>query len=193
MTLQKFIVIAAVLLLVILGGSSVSATEAESNQPVPAETSTRPLEENEPLPFMHSDQASSTVEPSSTGLLFKTMGSMALIIGLIFAGAWAARKLGFGSTKANSANGRTLAVIDSISLGSGRSVSAIQFGSRTLLVGSTAQTFTLLSEEIDEIETGRTAPRSVSQMLAEDTEAFEIEYERASSKINILRQAGRHS
>ncbi len=192
MTLQKFLLIAA-FVLVLFGGNSVSATEADDNQPVPAETSTRPLEEDEPLPFMHSDQASTTVEPSSTGLLFKTMGSMALIIGRIFAGAWAARKLGFGSMKANSANGRTLAVIDSISLGSGRSVSAIQFGSRTLLVGSTAQTFTLLSEEIDEVETSRNAPRSVSEMLAEGTEAFEIEYERASSKMNILGQAGRHS
>ena len=151
-----------------------------------------PLGENEPIPFMRSEQSVAAEEPSSSGLLLKTVGSMVFIIGLIFVGAWGAKKLGFGNAKAAAGDdGTQLSVLNTITLGNGRSVSTIKFGSRLLLVGSTPQSFTLLAEEVQQDRAITEAPRSVAELLAEDSISFDAELDHAASRITTIGQGGR--
>lgn len=170
-----------------------SPSSAQNSQPAaPQPSAAEPLGENDDIPFMRTEQAAAS-EPSSASLLVKTIGAMALIVGLIFAGAWAAKKMGFGSSRPTGAEMSVeLSVLNTVSMGGGKSLCAIRFGSRTLLVGSTAQNFTLLAEDAagdDPIE--RPVPRSVSEMLADSSITFDEEFERASSQLNLLGQVGR--
>lgn len=186
-----------VLLLVLAAAFAVLPATSIAQDPhsSPGQTTLEPLGENENIPFMQSDKAVVSEEPSSAGLLAKTLGSMALIVGLIFAGAWAAKKLGYGSGKTDLAHDATaVSVLTSVSLGNGRSVSAIRFGSRTLLVGSTPQSFTLLAENVDDREASDMAiPRSVAEMLADDSFTFDEQFQKASSQLDLLGQAGRNA
>jgi flagellar biogenesis protein FliO len=171
-----------------------SVCPAQEQNPAPApQASVEPLGENEPIPFMRSEQTAEAEEPSSAGLLLKTIGSMVFIIGLIFVGAWGAKKLGYGNKKVGSADGAQLSVLTSVSLGNGRTVSAIQFGQRVLLVGSTPQSFTLLAEEDGEDSPEQIVPRSVGELLAEDTPAFRSELKHAESRLNSFIPGGRAS
>lgn len=157
------------------------------------QTSAEPLGENEPLPFMRSEQSSPvSEEPGSAGLLLKTLGSMIFIVGLIFFGAWGAKKLGYGNGKAGSADTTQLSVLTSVSLGNGRTVSAIRFGTRVLLVGSTPQSFTLLGEEADK-HGEQAAPRSVAELLADDEANFHSELRHAESRLNSFLTGGKAS
>lgn len=144
-----------------------------------------PLGEDEPIPFMRSEQMAASAEPSSTGLLLKTFASMIFIIGLIFVGAWGAKKLGYGNGKnPGTDDGTQLSVVTSVSLGNGRTVSAIKFGSRILLVGSTPQSFTLLAEEDGDLPVNQVSPRSVAELLAENKSDFTTELKTAESRLN---------
>lgn len=137
------------------------------------------------LPFMQQEQAQDYKEPGSGSLVLKTLGSLLLIVGLIFAGAWATKKLGFGGFKSGDASGKVdLAMVSSISLGSGRTIATVQFGSRLLLVGSTAHSFTLLAEETSDDEVVLHSSRSVAEMLAEETASFDSEFELAQTNLN---------
>lgn len=169
-----------------------ASDQGSSKRVTEPQIAAEPLGENERIPFMPSEEGAATETVSSTGLLLKTLGSMALIIGLIFAGAWVARKLGYGPGKAvDPASSFALSVVTSVSLGNGRNISAIKFGSRTLLVGSTPQTFTLLAEEQSDGQIQCQPPRSVAEMLADDV-SFEDHFEKASSQMNMPGQVGRN-
>lgn len=141
------------------------------------------------LPFMQSEQtAIAPAEPSTAGLLIKSFGAMLFIIGLIFFGAWGLKKFGFGKFKTNeSADAPTLSIVSSLSVGTNCSLSIVQFGQRTLLVGSTPQSFTLLADETNEADFSATNSRSVAEMLAEET-AFAEELER---KVEFWEKGGR--
>ena len=159
-------------------------------------------QENDHLPFMQNteQQAAETKEPSTGGLLLKTLGAMLLIVGLIFVGAWTLKKFGFGNVKSSaSAEVPDLTILSSVSLGSGRTISSVKFGDRVLLVGSTAQNFTLLAD--DEFSTGThslkssenlslPAPRSVAEMLDEENVSFQQEFESAQNKLYPRRENG---
>jgi flagellar biogenesis protein FliO len=171
-----------------------SLCPAQEQKPAPApQASVEPLGENDPILFMRSEQTAATEEPSSVGLLLKTFGAMAFIVGLIFVGAWGAKKLGYGNKKTASADGAQLSVITSVSLGNGRTVSTIQFGPRVLLVGSTPQSFTLLAEEDGSDIPEQPVPRSVGELLAEDRPAFRSELNQAESRLNSFIPGGRAS
>ena len=192
MSLRRFFAIFVLLWLVAASSSFVVAQEsARSAEP---STSTEPLGENDRIPFMQSDETPVNEGPNSTNLLIKTLGSMVLIVGLIFAGAWVARKLGYGADKtAGTENEIALSILKSVSLGNARTISAVQFGSRTLLVGSTSQTFTLLAEERSDESLPLSSPRSVAEMLADNEILFEDEFEKAASQLNLLGQVGRNA
>lgn len=167
---------------------------AKENKPAPApQASVEPLGENEAIPFMRSEQSAAAEEPSSAGLLLKTIASMVFIIGLIFVGAWAAKKLGYGNKSPGSADAAQLSVLTSVSLGNGRTVSAIQFAGRVLLVGSTPQSFTLLAEEDGDAAPEPIAPRSVGELLAEDKPAFQSALVRAQSRLTSPFPGGKAS
>lgn len=153
---------------------------------------TEVLGENERLPFMQTEQNSESQEPSSGGLLLRTLGAMLLIVGLIFFGAWGAKKLGFGGIKSNaSPDDLELTILTSVSLGNGRTISTLRFGERVLLVGSTAQAFTLLAEEETRNENkSLQTSRSVAEMLAEENNSFGDEFEQAQTKLSLWKEKG---
>lgn len=155
----------------------------------PGNQNTEVLGENERLPFMQNEQNLAPEEPGSGGLLLKTLGSMILIVGLIFFGAWAAKKLGFGGLKATDALD-DLAILSTISLGGGKTISTIRFGERILVVGSTAQSFTLLAEERSGEKSSLHPSRSVAEMLAEESDSFADEFEQAQTKLGVYDRNG---
>lgn len=159
-----------------------SAQTAEANQP--ARQNGEASGEYENLPFMQTEQAARN-ETGSGGLLLKTLGAMFLIVGLIFVGAWGMKKLGFGNFKANSAeDAPDLTILSSVSLGSGRTISTVRFGERTLLIGSTAQSFTLLADDAENDAETKTKPRSVAEMLARESDSFSAELARAEYNLD---------
>ncbi len=168
------------------------ASQAQDPSPTPANIAVHdPMGENERITFLQTDQAPDAPEPGSGSLILKTLGSMALIVGLIFAGAWAVRKLGIGGVRPDtSTDGIALTVLSTVSLGSGRSISTIRFGDRVLVVGSTAQEFTLLAEETVASEPGYGQSRSVAEMLAENNDSFDKEFSRATTQLDSRYQRG---
>jgi flagellar biogenesis protein FliO len=166
----------------VAGGFAQNAnTNTSPNTNAPAVQQNEVTAENDHLPFMQQEQGAAPQEPTSGGLLIKTLGSMLLIVGLIFFGAWGAKKLGFGGAKAQAlADAPDLAILSSVSLGNSRTISTVRFGDRVLVIGSTPQSFTLLAEEnaVEKISIGNS--RSVAEMLAEENLTFDDEFERAS-------------
>jgi flagellar biosynthetic protein FliO len=156
-----------------------------------AQSPAEPTRPDDRLPFMQKEQtATAPAEPSTGGLLIKSFGAMILIIGLIFFGAWGLKKFGFGKFKTNeSADSPALSIVSTLSVGTNCNLSIIQFGQRTLLVGSTPQSFTLLADEMNEAEFSAMNSRSVAEMLAEET-SFAEELER---KVDFWEKGGRVS
>jgi hypothetical protein len=70
----------------------------EPQNPSPAPQNNEIMGEDDRLPFMQNQESRAMSEPSSGGLLLKTLGALLLIGGLIFGGAWGAKKLGFGTS-----------------------------------------------------------------------------------------------
>lgn len=196
-------------------------TAREKNSPAPVEKSAPeknadaaqteqpaaplpPMQEGERLTFMQKDEAVERSQPESGSLLLKTLGAMCLIVGLIFFGAWGLKKLGFaGVIAAGSAkqNAPELQILSSVAPKNGQTISVVKFGERILVVGSTAQTFTLLAEETlapedsaadrageesGEFQALPVTPRSVAELLAEEEEiSFENELEKAENKMTF--------
>lgn len=159
------------------------ATICAAQTPEPA-AQTEIMGEDDRLPFMQNQNARETDETSSGGLLLKTLGAMFLIVGLIFGGAWGARKLGFGNLSLkNSSEETNLSVLQTVSLGNGQTLSTVRFGEKILLVGATAQAVTLLAEEENVPANSLLPTRSVAELLDEETFAFEKEFEKA--QINL--------
>jgi flagellar biogenesis protein FliO len=142
-----------------------------------------PMGENDRLDFMRTDDTEQPEEPSSGGLIIKSVGALALVIALLFAGTWSLRKLGFGGKKPSpEAENVNLTIVSSIPMGGGRTLSTIQFGDRILLVGATPQNISLLAEEIPFDNEFSRRPRSVADLLAGDDRSFEEELDFMTQK-----------
>ena len=179
------------LLLVIAAFASFAFAQATPDKPEQTNQTPQVFGENDRLPFMQSEQMRESNEPSSSGLLFKTLGAMLLIVGLIFFGAWGLKKLGFGGTKANLAtNAPDLSVLSTVSLGTNRTISVVKFGERMLLIGSTPQNFTLLADTKGEKPVSMMQSRSVAELLAEDDNSFAEEFAQAQSRLNLMDERG---
>ncbi|MFM9904713.1 MAG: FliO/MopB family protein [Pyrinomonadaceae bacterium] len=147
--------------------------------------------ENDRVSFMQTGETPEAQEPGSGGLLLKTIGAMLLIVGLIFAGAWLAKKVGVGGSRSNgSSDEMSLAILSSVSLGNGRTISTVRFGERVLLVGSTTQAFTLLGEEKPFDASLLHNSRSVAEMLEEENDSFGSEFDRARTKLGLWEERG---
>jgi flagellar biogenesis protein FliO len=177
--LLKSLILSAILFFAVPSGFSQAANTDVTNS-----NKTEVMGENERLPFLLQEENPETQEPSSGGLLLKTVGAMLLIVGLIFCGAWALKKLGFGGVKGNGELGDvSLAILSSVSMGSGRTISTIRFGERVFLVGATAHAFTLLAEETASVALSSENARSVAEMLAEETNSFHDEFRQAQNRL----------
>jgi flagellar biosynthetic protein FliO len=106
--------------------------------------------------------------PSAAGLLVRTLGALCLIIGLIAAAAWGLRRFGGAQFSGPSEDAPELTVLATLSLGNQRSLSAVRFGDRLLLIGSTAQAITLLAAKERRPDWAAPPMRSVADLLAED-------------------------
>lgn len=159
------------------------AQQASENQP--AQQNVEASNNYENLSFMNDENSAASSQSSSGGMLVRTLGAMILIVGLIFFGAWGLKKLGFGNAKASGdENAPDLTVLSSVSLGSGRTISTVRFGEKVLLVGSTAQSFTLLADESENDAAEKAKPRSVAEMLAEEEDSFADQFERAELNLS---------
>jgi flagellar biosynthetic protein FliO len=155
----------------------VKAEQTTTEPPVQAP----PMGQDERLTFM-TDSAHEQREaaPSTGGLMLRTLGALLLIVGLIVAAAWGMKRFGgarFGKATEDAPN---LAVLNSVGLGDKRSIAVVRFGQRTMLIGSTAQSITLLAEEKD-FAFASSLP-SVAEMLGE-TEAITFADQLATAEI----------
>lgn len=176
--------------------------QTQTQQAQPTAQNAEPLGEDESIPFMREQEKEAQTSGVSTGgLLVKTLGAMLLIVGLIFFGAWGLKKVGFNPLKKQSKGDMPdLSVLSSVSLGTNRTLSVVKFGDRVLLVGSTAQSFTLLADKgemtTDETEFSTSNPRSVGEMLAEESAsnsakaAFERDFIDAQKRMNFYEETG---
>jgi flagellar biogenesis protein FliO len=155
---------------------------AESGAPAAA------THDDERLPFMqHENAPESTDSVSTGGIILKTFGAMLIIVGLIFFVAWGLKKFGYGNKASSKADAPELAIVSTVTVGSGRTISSIKFGNRVLLVGSTPQSFTLLADGADAFdgEPYPVQPRSVAEML-EAEESFAQEFAKADANMVSL-------
>jgi flagellar biosynthetic protein FliO len=130
--------------------------------------------------------------PSAIGLLVRTLGALLLIIGLIVAAGWALKRFGgarFGLPRQDAPD---LTLLATVALGDRRSIAAVRFGGRTLLLGSTAQSITLLATQ-EHVSAPSTPPvRSVADLLQATTEpAFDHALSSAEQRFAYVRQAER--
>lgn len=190
--------IAVLIVLVILTSTTSQAqTEgsAQNTQPQTQEAQNNDAankpqkEENyDNLPFMQSKEnqpaSSNSSTASSLGMMMRTVGALALIIGLIVFAGWGVRKFGgsrFGLN--NSKEDSKLAVLSTVPLGNNRSLAVVRFGEKTLLIGSTQQSFTLLATEDEDYLTDTQPVRSVSELLKDETN-FDMELVNAQNNSN---------
>jgi flagellar biosynthetic protein FliO len=148
------------------------ATEQSSNANPTAsvQQESNATSNNEPLPFMESNERQTEDGPSAAGLMARTLGALLLIVGLIVAAGWGLRKFGGARFGATSTDGPGLQVLSNVAVGNNRSLIVAKFGERVILIGSTPQSFTLLATQDKEDELDQPSPaRSVSEMLAEDS------------------------
>ncbi len=193
--LQQILLVLIFLAAIAPNGFSQNADQNAAN----ANNSQEITQENDRLPFMQEDQlsAKSPAAESGTGfLLLRTLGAMLLIVGLIFFGAWGLKKSGYGGVKKNlEIDAPELSVVTSVSLGANRTLATVKFGNRILLVGSTAQSFTLLAEETGDEQTEEdfialNQPRSVAEILNEHQNSFENNFAEAQKRVNTYDKNG---
>ena len=180
---MKHIAIRLLLIFLVLQiWAPVLAAQNAADTPASIETA-----DDDHLPFMRTEQNPQMEEPGTGTLIYKTLGALLLIVGLLFAGAWAVKKFGLAGGKINaSAGSLELTMLSTLSLGNGRTISSVRFGSRILLVGSTPQSFTLLAEETDADDEPMAGGRgvSVAEMLAAENASFDNEFELAQSRLD---------
>lgn len=180
---MKQLAFVVIILLIPLSVGPVRAQASEPT-PTPAVQNSDIMGEDDRLPFMQNQPNRVVEETSSTGLFLKTLGAMFVIVGLIFGGAWLARKLGFSNMPAGEQDPEhALAVIRTVALGTGRSVSTVRFGDRVLLVGSTPQNINVLAEVPVESDNVNHVRRSVAEMLVEHDSGFAAELELAEERM----------
>jgi flagellar biogenesis protein FliO len=180
-----------------------SKTTAQVQQTPPSvQPSAVPFGEEDSIPFMREQEKEAQTSGVSTGgLLIKTLGAMFLIVGLIFFGAWGLKKVGFNPLKKNvETDAPDLAVLSSVSLGTNRTLSVVKFGEKILLVGATAQSFTLLADRGETTsaadELALASPRSVVEMLAEEAAeneqqaSFKRDFIEAQKRMNFYEETG---
>lgn len=164
------------------GQVKVAASSPATGAPSP----TRPIQEEERIPFMaHPPNEPEAEPPSATRLLMRTLGALLLIVGLIAAAAWGLRRFGGARFGAPTEDAPELSVLATISLGDKRSLAAVRFGERLLLIGSTAHTVTLLATDDRRANQATRPARSVADLLKEgEAGTFEQTLAIAGERLN---------
>ncbi|MCY7347165.1 MAG: flagellar biosynthetic protein FliO [Pyrinomonadaceae bacterium] len=189
--MKKYLLPQILFLLIISAAFALNAYPQTAETPAATPPAAEAMGENDSLPFMQNQPAAEDNQPGTGNLLIKTVGAMLLIVGLMFFGAWGLKKAGFDRFKQNDAAGAIdLAVVSTVSMGGGRTISAVRFGERILLVGSTAQTFTLLADEPAQNAPPSPASRSVADLLGEQNKSFGNEFQQAQNRLGDWENQG---
>ena len=166
-----------------------SDTTAEDQplSPPSSERAKKPLM-NDSIPFMKTNKTVPAKPAASPGssIWLKTIGSVLLILGLLFVGTWVVKKTGLaGLASGQSSDSPELKILTSVTPRNGQTISAVRFGDRVLLVGSTQNSFTLLAEDGNELLEEEALERpekefefegrpvSVSELLSRENESFD--------------------
>jgi len=129
-----------------------------------------PARSDDRLPFMsETPKENDESAPSTGGLMLRTLGALLLIVGLIIAAAWGMKRFGGARFGQASEDAPRLSVLNSVGLGDKRSLAVVRFGERTLLIGSTSHSISLIAEA--PVESIVTEAQSVAEMLAADADA----------------------
>lgn len=156
--------------------AAASATDSAATPPPPPQRSQRDAAADERLAFFADERGTTEAEaPGIAGLLIRTLGALLLIVGLIVAAAWGLQRFNRARYDGLHQDKPQLAVLTTLSLGERRLLSAVRFGDKTLLIGSTPQAITLLAAE-DQAERdlltaehdALPATRSVADMLQQN-------------------------
>lgn len=164
----------SLLIAVTCGGCLLTAlgqTAPAQATPPATQAASKPVgpENYERLPFMaQPPETAGEAAPSAGGLLLRTVGALFLIVGLIVATAWGLRRLGGSALGGADNHAVELTLVGTLSLGERRQLSAVRFGDRLLLIGSTAQAITLLAAHEERPLSYIPPMRSVADLLAED-------------------------
>jgi flagellar biosynthetic protein FliO len=136
-------------------------------EPNPNDRTAAPSANDDRLDFMIHDEHGTNVEqPSSIGMMARALGALLLVIGLLVASAWCLRRLK-GKTFSGSREDAQLTVLTTVSIGDKRSLTVVRFGERTLLLGSTQQSVTLLAtDDDDSLPPVESPARSVAEVLS---------------------------
>lgn len=180
------------ILLVLFASCLMVGAQEPANQQQQSKQNAGVMTESDRLPFMQTDEISTTEEPGTGGMMIKTFGSLFLIIGLLFFGAWGVKKYGlFGINLGATENSPELKVTSSVSIANGQMISVVRFGDRVLLVGSTPQSFTLLADEYsDSLQETNFEPKSVSALLAEENKGFGTALNAAKERLPVWQENG---
>lgn len=149
------------------------------------------------LPFMIGpEREAESAPPSAVGMMARTFGALLLVIGLLIGGTWCLRRLK-GSPFAAGRDDVRLVVLKTISIGDRRTLTLVRFGDRTLLLGSTPQSVSLLASDDEEdlsAWSSSTEPpfRSVADVLAasEDEDAQPAAFAGELERIAEWRNSG---
>lgn len=186
---------AALIVLVILTSTTSKAQQQETNasqqqteQKTDAPNQPTKEQNYDNLPFMQTKENQTETSSSSAGalgLMMRTVGALLLIIGLIVFAGWGLRKFSGSRFGAKSNEGTQLTVLSTVPLGNNRSLAVVRFGERTLLIGSTPQSFTLLATEQEDYTQDNLPVRSVSELLkTENLNSFDNELFNAQNRAN---------
>jgi flagellar biosynthetic protein FliO len=89
------------------------------------------------------EKAGNAAVPSMGVAVFRMVGSLALVIGIFFAGAWLFRNM--HRFKGANTNSRKLHVLEGKSLGPRQALYVVAYEQQRLLIGASAQGLTLLT------------------------------------------------
>ena len=152
-----------------------TTTSSASAPNSPSPLTTPPTSDDRRLFLADERNEPAASAPSAAGLLIRTLGALCLIIGLIIAAAWALKRVGGARFGAPREDAPELTVLATVALGDKRSIAAVRFGPHTLLLGSTAQSITLLATQENQPTNSllNTPPpvRSVADLLRASDEA----------------------
>lgn len=178
-----------------------SSPESKNSTTAFGSETRKPMGENDSIPFMRTETAKAAQPTQSGSIVLKTFGSVLVVLGLLFVGVWVVKKTGLSKTVAGLGGAPNLKILSSVTPKSGQTLSVIRFGDRTLLVGSTAHSFTVLADgpfeeevieeliEADEEDENngefKGKPVSVAELLAQDESVFAEELEKAGRLISI--------
>lgn len=179
-----------IILIVAMFAFAIGAAAQETTEQPPAAPKAEAMTENDRIPFMQTENADDPADAGSGSMIFKTFGAMFIIIGLLFFGAWGVKKYGlFGVTIDTSSDRNELDISTTKTVANGQTISVVRFRDRVLLIGSTAQSFTLLADE-PAAGTLPSSPKSVSDLLAEENANFQTKLSNAQDRFESWNDIG---